>query len=104
MLAETIAAYQGLGNWSPHVEITRPAFESTVDIFLHAGLIASDTPMRTPWRSRRRASEGAVRLAGSFSRGAVHAGERKVNIVEAGDGVLRMRAGEVPARLMGRRR
>jgi NitT/TauT family transport system substrate-binding protein len=39
VLAETITAYQGLGNWSPHVEITRPAFESTVDIFLHAGLI-----------------------------------------------------------------
>jgi len=39
VLTATIAAYQKLGNWSPHVEITRPAWEATVDIFLHAGLI-----------------------------------------------------------------
>jgi NitT/TauT family transport system substrate-binding protein len=39
VLAKTIAAYQALGNWTPHVEITRPAWEATVDIFLHAGLI-----------------------------------------------------------------
>lgn len=39
MLAQTIATYQTLGNWTPHVEITRPAWEATVDIFLHAGLI-----------------------------------------------------------------
>jgi NitT/TauT family transport system substrate-binding protein len=39
VLAATIAAYQKLGNWSPHVEITRPAFEATLDIFQHAGLI-----------------------------------------------------------------
>lgn len=39
VLASTIAAYQELGNWSPHVEITRPAFEATLDIFLHSGLI-----------------------------------------------------------------
>ncbi|OGA24556.1 MAG: hypothetical protein A3H34_02620 [Betaproteobacteria bacterium RIFCSPLOWO2_02_FULL_67_19] len=39
VLTATIAAYQKLGNWSPHVEITRPAFEATLDIFLHAGLI-----------------------------------------------------------------
>src|SRR5262249_33858522 len=32
VLAATIAAYQKLGNWSPHVEITRPAFEATLDI------------------------------------------------------------------------
>ncbi len=38
-LAKTIATYQKLGNWTPHVEITRPAWEATVDIFLHAGLI-----------------------------------------------------------------
>jgi NitT/TauT family transport system substrate-binding protein len=38
-LAKTIATYQALGNWTPHVEITRPAWEATVDIFLHAGLI-----------------------------------------------------------------
>ena len=35
----TIATYQKLGNWTPHVEITRPAWEATVDIFQHAGLI-----------------------------------------------------------------
>jgi len=39
VLATTIATYQTLGNWTPHVEITRPAWEATVDIFLHAGLI-----------------------------------------------------------------
>ena len=39
VLAKTIATYQRLGNWTPHVEITRPAWEATVDIFLHAGLI-----------------------------------------------------------------
>jgi NitT/TauT family transport system substrate-binding protein len=39
VLAATIAAYQRLGNWSPHVEITRPAFEATLDIFQHSELI-----------------------------------------------------------------
>ena len=39
VLTATIATYQKLGNWSPHVEITRPAWEATVDIFLHSGLI-----------------------------------------------------------------
>ncbi len=39
MLTTTIATYQKLGNWSPHVEITRPAFEATLDIFQHAKLI-----------------------------------------------------------------
>jgi NitT/TauT family transport system substrate-binding protein len=39
VLTDTIAAYQKLGTWSPHVEITRPAFEATQDIFQHAGLI-----------------------------------------------------------------
>ncbi len=39
VLTATIAAYQGLGCWTPHVEITRPAFEVTLDVFLHAGLI-----------------------------------------------------------------
>lgn len=40
VLAATIAAYQKLGCWTPHVEITRPAFEATLDIFQHARLIA----------------------------------------------------------------
>ncbi|HET9491429.1 MAG TPA: hypothetical protein VFR64_16950 [Methylomirabilota bacterium] len=39
MVAATIAAYQKLGCWTPHVEITRPAFEVTLDVFQHAGLI-----------------------------------------------------------------
>jgi NitT/TauT family transport system substrate-binding protein len=39
VLEATIAAYQKLGNWTPHVEITRPAFEATLDIFQHSGLI-----------------------------------------------------------------
>ncbi|OGA17256.1 MAG: hypothetical protein A3I63_10140 [Betaproteobacteria bacterium RIFCSPLOWO2_02_FULL_66_14] len=39
VLTATITAYQRLGTWSPHAEITRPAFEATLDIFQHAGLI-----------------------------------------------------------------
>jgi NitT/TauT family transport system substrate-binding protein len=39
VLTKTIAAYQKLGCWTPHVEITRPAFEVTLDVFQHAGLI-----------------------------------------------------------------
>jgi NitT/TauT family transport system substrate-binding protein len=39
VLTDTIATYQKLGNWTPHVEITKPAFEVTLDIFQHAGLI-----------------------------------------------------------------
>jgi NitT/TauT family transport system substrate-binding protein len=39
VLASTIAAYQTLGCWTPHVEITRPAFEATLDVFLHSKLI-----------------------------------------------------------------
>ncbi len=39
VLTQTIAAYQKLGNWTPHVEITRPAFEVTLDVFEYAGLI-----------------------------------------------------------------
>ena len=39
VLTATIATYQKLGNWTPHIEITRPAFEATLDIFEHAGLI-----------------------------------------------------------------
>jgi NitT/TauT family transport system substrate-binding protein len=39
VLEATIATYQKLGNWSPHVEITRPAFEATLNIFQHSKLI-----------------------------------------------------------------
>ena len=39
VLTSTIAYYQKLGCWTPHVEITRPAFEVTLNVFQHAGLI-----------------------------------------------------------------
>ena len=39
VLADCIATYQQLGNWTPHVEITRPAFEATMDIFDYNGLL-----------------------------------------------------------------
>jgi NitT/TauT family transport system substrate-binding protein len=39
VLTSTIAYYQKLGCWTPHVEITRPAFEVTLDVFQHAALI-----------------------------------------------------------------
>jgi NitT/TauT family transport system substrate-binding protein len=37
VLAETIRAYQQLGCWSEHVEITREAFEVTRDVFRNVG-------------------------------------------------------------------
>jgi NitT/TauT family transport system substrate-binding protein len=37
VLTQTIGDYQRLGCWTPHVEITRPAFDVAVDVFLHAG-------------------------------------------------------------------
>ena len=39
VLTTTIGTYQKLGCWTPHVEITRPAFEVALDVFQHAGLI-----------------------------------------------------------------
>ena len=39
VLADCIATYQQLGCWTPHVEITRPAFEATLDVFQYNGLI-----------------------------------------------------------------
>ena len=39
VLTQTIATYQKLGCWTPHVEITRPAFEVALDVFQNAGLI-----------------------------------------------------------------
>lgn len=39
VLAGCIATYQKLGTWTPHVEITRAAFERTLDIFEHNGLL-----------------------------------------------------------------
>ena len=39
VLTSTIGYYQKLGCWTPHVEITRQAFEVALDVFQHAGLI-----------------------------------------------------------------
>lgn len=39
VLADCIGTYQKLGCWTPHVEITRPAFEVTLDVFEHAGTL-----------------------------------------------------------------
>jgi NitT/TauT family transport system substrate-binding protein len=39
VLAATIGYYQALGCWTPHVEITRPAFEVALDVFQHSKLI-----------------------------------------------------------------
>src|SRR3546814_13946204 len=39
VLADCIATYQQLGCWTPHVEITQPAFEATLDVFAYNGLI-----------------------------------------------------------------
>jgi NitT/TauT family transport system substrate-binding protein len=43
-LAETIAFYQKLGCWTPHLDITREAFEVAVDVFLHSGAISQRLP------------------------------------------------------------
>lgn len=39
VLEATIATYQHLGCWPQHAEITKPAYEVTVDVFQHGGLI-----------------------------------------------------------------
>jgi len=39
VLAATLSTYQKLGCWTPHVEITREAFEVTLDVFAHSRLI-----------------------------------------------------------------
>lgn len=36
-LVQCISSYQSLGCWTPHVEITRPAFDVTQDVFMHVG-------------------------------------------------------------------
>jgi NitT/TauT family transport system substrate-binding protein len=43
-LEQCIASYQQLGCWTPHVEITRPAFEVTLDVFEHIGGISERYP------------------------------------------------------------
>ena len=39
VLERCIATYRQLGCWAPHIEITREAFEATLDIFAYNGLI-----------------------------------------------------------------
>ena len=39
VLADCIATYQQLGCWTPHVEITRAAYEKTLDVFEYNGLL-----------------------------------------------------------------
>jgi NitT/TauT family transport system substrate-binding protein len=39
VLSRCIASYQKLGCWTPHVEITRPAFEVALDMFEHFGAL-----------------------------------------------------------------
>ena len=43
-LESCISSYQRLGCWTPHVEITRPAFEVTLDIFEYTGGITERYP------------------------------------------------------------
>jgi len=37
VLADCIRTYQQLGCWTPHVEITRPAYEKTLDVYEYNG-------------------------------------------------------------------
>ncbi len=39
VLANCIASYQQLGCWTPHIEITKPAFEVALDVFEHFGTL-----------------------------------------------------------------
>ena len=39
VLTDCIATYQKLGCWTPHVEITKEAFEVTLDVFEHFGTL-----------------------------------------------------------------
>ena len=40
VLTRCIETYQQLGCWTPHIEITRPALEVTLDVFEHFGTLA----------------------------------------------------------------
>jgi len=44
VLAKCIATYQQLGCWTPHIEITRPAYEVTLDVFEHFGTLKERYP------------------------------------------------------------
>ena len=44
VLADTIATYQKLGCWTPHVEITPEAYAVTLDVFEHVGRLTKRHP------------------------------------------------------------
>lgn len=44
VLAKTIETYQKLGTWTPHVEITKPAYEVILDVFEHYGTLKERYP------------------------------------------------------------
>src|SRR5688572_15724668 len=44
VLADCIATYQKLGTWTPHVEITKAAYEKTLDIFEYNGQVKRRYP------------------------------------------------------------
>ncbi|MDH3281387.1 MAG: ABC transporter substrate-binding protein [Gammaproteobacteria bacterium] len=44
VLARCIETYQGLGCWTPHVEITQAAYNATLDIYAYNGLITRRHP------------------------------------------------------------
>ena len=39
VLADCITTYQRLGCWTPHVEITRAAYDKTLDVYEYSGLV-----------------------------------------------------------------
>ncbi len=43
-LEQCIASYQGLGCWTPHIEITETAYQATLDIFEYNGLLDARYP------------------------------------------------------------
>ena len=47
VLADCIATYQKLGCWTPHVEITKPAFEVAQDVFEHFGTLKTARALGT---------------------------------------------------------
>lgn len=44
VLARCIETYQALGTWTPHVEITKPAYEVILDVFEHYGTLKERYP------------------------------------------------------------
>jgi len=47
VLTQTIEFYQGLGCWNPEVRVTRDAYETALDVFLHSGIITRRHPYET---------------------------------------------------------